>query len=192
MAGKKNKGRLLSESAVFKLVLIVVAVATAIVGVISGYDVGKQVNYPVAYGDYIAKYAEKYELDPYLVMAVIKVESNFVPEARSSYAAGLMQLTKETAEWNAKTMKLGSCDYLDPETNIMMGCHYLRHLIDEYENIDTALAAYNGGMGNISKWLADDDYSDDGVTLKYIPFKETREYVSKVNDNWENYKKLYQ
>ena len=83
-------------------------------------------------------------------MAVIKVESNFVPEAHSGVAGGLMQLTEETAEWNAKELGITTeYDYMDPETNIRFGCHYLRHLIDVYGNIDTALAAYNGGMGNV-------------------------------------------
>ncbi len=179
-------------SKLFKLLLAVLAIVTAIIGINSGYHVGKQTSFPVAYSDYIVKYSAQNKLDPYLVMAVIKVESNFVPEARSAYAGGLMQLTEETAAWVAKKMEVKSYDYMDPETNIRFGCRYLRHLIDEYENIDTALAAYNGGMGNVSAWLKDDRYSDDGDTLKYIPFPETRNYVVKVNNNWENYKKLYQ
>lgn len=171
--------------------LAALAVVIACIGIKSGYHVGKQANYPVAYNEYIVKYAREYKLDPYLVMAVIKVESNFVPEAESEYAAGLMQLTEETAAWNAKEMGIKDYDYKDPETNIRIGCHYLRYLIKKYDNTDTALAAYNGGMGNVSKWLDDERYSDDGVTLKYIPFSETRHYVRKVNENWENYKKLY-
>ena len=179
------------SSKLFKIFLAVVAVVVACIGVKSGYHVGRQANYPVAYSEFITKYAAKNKLDPYLVMAVIKVESNYVPEARSQYAAGLMQLTEETAEWNAEQMKIDDYDYIDPETNIMMGCHYLRYLINKYDNTDTALAAYNGGMGNVSKWLDDPECSDDGKTLKYIPFAETRSYVEKVNRYWENYKQLY-
>lgn len=174
-----------------KVLLALLAVLTAVIGIKSGYHVGKQANFPVAYNEYIVKYAHEYDLDPYLVMAVIKVESNFVPEAESAYAAGLMQLTEETAAWNAKQMGLKNYNYKDPQTNIRIGCHYLRHLIDEYKNTDTALAAYNGGMGNVNKWLKDKQYSDNGKTLKYIPFPETRHYVKKVNENWEKYKELY-
>ena len=79
-------------------------------------------------------------------------------------------------------------DIADPETSINFGCYYLRHLIDLYKNTDTALAAYNAGMGNVNGWLEDKEYSDDGVTLKYIPFPETRSYVRKVNESWEYYK----
>lgn len=179
------------SSKLFKIFLALLAVVTACIGVKSGYHVGKQASYPVAYSEFITKYAAKNKLDPYLVMAVIKVESNYVPEARSQYAAGLMQLTEETAGWNAEQMDIEDYDYLDPETNIMMGCHYLGYLIDKYRNIDTALAAYNGGMGNVSKWLSDPDCSDDGETLTYIPFAETRNYVDKVNKYWENYKNMY-
>ncbi len=157
----------------------------------TGYDVGKRTTYPVAYSEYIVKYAGKYKLDTFLVMAVIKQESNFVPEAQSDYAKGLMQLTEETAAWNAAQMGLSDYDYTEPQTNINIGCRYLRYLIDHYGNVDTALAAYNGGMGNVDAWLNDPDCSLDGVELYNIPFPETRAYVRKVRSYWENYRKLY-
>ena len=175
-------------SKLFKIFLAVLAVAIAILGVMGGYETSRRVKYPVAYSDLIVKYAGENNIDPCLVMAVIKAESNFVPEAQSDFAGGLMQLTEETAEWNANDIGINVYDYMDPETNIMFGCHYLKHLIDMYGNIDTALAAYNGGMGNVASWLKDPDCSDDGVTLKYIPFPETRSYVEKVNNNWERYR----
>lgn len=178
-------------SKIFKAFLALLAIVVAILGAMGGYETSQRVKYPVAYADYIVKYASENNLDPYLVMAVIKVESNFVPEAHSGFAGGLMQLTEETAEWNAEDMNYtADYDYMDPETNIMFGCHYLRHLIDVYGNTDTALAAYNGGMGNVQSWLADSRYSDDGVTLKDIPFAETRNYVVKVNSSWEHYKNV--
>ena len=157
-------------SKIFKAFLVLLAIFVAVLGILGGYQTSQKFKYPVAYADYIVKYSKANDLDPFLVMAVIKVESNFVPEARSGVAGGLM----------------------DPETNIRFGCHYLRHLIDVYGNIDTALAAYNGGMGNVYSWLNDSRYSDDGVTLKYIPFSETRNYVVKVNSSWEHYKEMYQ
>lgn len=176
-------------SKIFKAFLVLLAITVAVIGIIGGYETSQRVKYPVAYSDYIVKYAAENDLDPYLVMAVIKVESNFVPEAHSGFAGGLMQLTEETAEWNANDMGIKhEYDYMDPETNVKFGCHYLRHLIDVYGNTDTALAAYNGGMGNVSAWLKDSQYSEDGVTLKYIPFPETRNYVTKVNSSWEHYK----
>lgn len=178
-------------SKLFKAFLAVLAIVIAILGIMGGYETSRRVKYPVAYSDIIVKYAGENDLDPFLVMAVIKVESNFVPEAHSGFAGGLMQLTEETAEWNAEELGITyAYDYMDPDTNIMFGCHYLRHLIDVYGNIDTALAAYNGGMGNVNSWLKDSRYSDDGVSLKYIPFTETRNYVEKVNNSWEHYKNM--
>ena len=80
-------------SKLFKLFLGIIAILIVILSAKSGYDTGRQTTYPVAYSEYIYKYASENGLDPTLVMAVIKVESNFVPEAHSGYAGGLMQLT---------------------------------------------------------------------------------------------------
>lgn len=178
-------------SKILKLALVVLAAIIAFAAVKSGYNTGQQTTYPLAYSDFIYKYSEQNDLDPCLVMAVIKVESNFVPEAHSGYAGGLMQLTEETAQWNADELGITYFDYMDPETNIMLGCHYLKHLIDTYEVLDTALAAYNGGMGNVFDWLSNPEYSDDGKSLKYIPFTETRNYVTKVNEAWTYYRENF-
>ena len=98
-------------SKIFKVFLALVAIVVAILGIVGGYETSQRVKYPVAYADYILKYADENNLDPYLVMAVIKVESNFIPEAHSGFAGGLMQLTEETAEWNADDMNYeGSYD----------------------------------------------------------------------------------
>ena len=181
------------SSKLLKTVLICVAIICGVVGIVvgtyEGVETAKRVKYPIAYGDYILRYAGENDLDPFLVMAVIHIESNFVPEAQSHVAYGLMQMTEETADWTARDMKIkGDYDFTDPETSIMLGCHYLRHLIDIYGNVDTALAAYNAGMGNINSWLKNPDCSKDGKTLYYIPFPETRSYVQKVNESWEYYK----
>ncbi|MEG2936753.1 MAG: lytic transglycosylase domain-containing protein, partial [Clostridium sp.] len=56
---------------------------------------------------------------------------------------------------------------------------------------DLVLAAYNGGPGNVSRWLGDAEYSDDGVKLRVIPFDETKKYVKRVKLNYTMYKYLY-
>ena len=174
-----------------RFILVIIMLVLAGAGIMTGIKTGEQVVYPLAYEEYINKYAQEYNLDRFLVMGVIRTESDFVPEAHSGLAGGLMQLTEETAQWNADQMGIDIYNYMDPETNIMLGCHYLRYLIDNYGVIDTALAAYNGGMGNVSKWLADSRYSDDGKTLKSIPFTETRNYVVRVNEAWVYYREHY-
>lgn len=162
-------------------------------GMYAGTRICKQLLFPMDYEEYISRYSSYNELDNYLVMAVIKTESNFVPDAHSGKATGLMQLTNDTGAWTASKMNLdyADIDLKNPEQNIMLGCYYLKYLIEHYKNTDVALAAYNGGMGNVDKWLKDERYSRDKKTLCYIPFKETREYVQRVNAQWKRYRELY-
>lgn len=155
-----------------------------------------QYFYPLKYENYIVKYSKQYGLDPLLVAAIIKTESNFNPDAKSSKNAyGLMQITDSTADWAAEKMEIQNFkpDMLyDPETNIKMGCWYLHELSTEFNgNMDVILAAYNGGRGNVQRWLNDYSHSKDGKSLSYIPFRETDKYVKRVNVNYKIYKKLY-
>ncbi len=172
-----------------KALLFVLMIVLAVQGALTGMQTTEKILYPLAYENYINKYSREYNLNPYLVMGVIRTESDFVSDAHSGFAGGLMQLTEETAAWNAEKLGIEVYDFMDPETNIMLGCHYLRYLIDNYSGVvNTALAAYNGGMGNVSEWLGNPNYSDDGKTLKYIPFTETRGYVLKVNEAMAHYR----
>lgn len=155
-----------------------------------------RIMYPLKYKDTIVEYSKKYDLDPYLVAAVIRTESGFRPKAKSNKnAMGLMQLTDSTAEWVAKEMGIKDFNIEDlnnPERNISMGCWYLENLNKEFKyDSNLVLAAYNAGRGNVNKWLKDDRYSNDGVTLEFIPFKETDKYVKKVDVNYKIYKFLY-
>lgn len=152
--------------------------------------------YPLKFQRYIEKYSSMYDLDKYLVMAVIKVESNFNEKATSvKDARGLMQITPLTGEWIAEQMNLieFSPDKLyDPEQNILMGCWYLDNLRKEFkENYTLILSAYNAGRGNVNKWLKNFEFSKDGKNLEYIPFKETEMYIKKVGFNYNVYKTLY-
>ena len=147
-----------------------------------------EIKYPVSYSSYIARYAKENDIDPYLVIGVIKQESNFIADARSAYAGGLMQLTEVTADEYAKKLGFVNYNYMNPETNIQIGCFVLASLIERYGSVDTALAAYNAGAGNVDNWLKNPDYSDDGKTLETIPFSETRHYVRKVNEYMIEYK----
>ncbi|OPJ63741.1 lytic transglycosylase domain-containing protein [Clostridium oryzae] len=152
-------------------------------------------TYPLKYDKLISRYAKEYNIDPYLVAAVIKAESNFKSRAVShKNAIGLMQITDSTAKWIAQ--KMGMKDYTiaslnEEETNIKMGCWYLNNLNEEFHDVNLVLAAYNAGRGNVNNWLKDEKYSKNGVTLHKIPFRETQRYVRKIERNYKIYKLLY-
>ena len=148
--------------------------------------------YPVRYYNLIQQAAAEYDLEPALICGIIKTESNFVYDAHSGVARGLMQITEDTAAWIAKKMPMEkfSQEMLDePRINILMGCFYLRYLIDYYKDLPVALAAYNAGMGNVNRWLSNKQYSPDGKTLSEIPFAETNEYVKRVEKYTHVYRK---
>lgn len=152
--------------------------------------------FPLKYSENIIKYSQEYNLDPFLVAAVIKTESNFDEGAKSNKNAyGLMQITPDTAEWAAEKMDVNSFKtemLYNPEFNIRMGCWYLNNLKEEFDgNTELVLAAYNGGRGNVQKWLKSAEHSADGKNLHYIPFKETDKYVKRVKVNYNIYKYLY-
>ena len=152
--------------------------------------------YPIKYENQIITYSRRYNVDPYLVAAVIRTESNFDEKAISHTGAyGLMQIMPDTALWIAGNMKLKGFNKeksFDPEINVAMGCWYLHDLNSEFNgDLELVLAAYNGGRGNVKKWLQNKEYSSDGKTLNNIPFGETDKYVKKVKINYRIYSKLY-
>jgi membrane-bound lytic murein transglycosylase B len=114
------------------------------------------------YGDFIAAAAEAHGVDPLLVRALIQVESNYKPRARSSKGAmGLMQLMPETArQYRVRNP-------FDPKTNIDAGVRQLKTLIDKW-GTELGLAAYNAGEGVVAKF--------GGIP----PYRETRTYVSRI------------
>ncbi len=152
--------------------------------------------YSVQYMDYIKQYAALYEVDPYLIMSMIKSESNFDENAVShKEATGLMQITRPTALWLAERMALSDFRYEDitePALNIQMGCYYVAYLLNLYEgNVKNMLAAYNAGAGTVDGWLGDADCSKDGKTLFYVPYPETRRYITQVTNHEKMYRLLY-
>ena len=155
---------------------------------------GLEQRFPPRYEALIFRYSEEHDLDPFLVMGVIQAESSFRSEVVSPVgASGLMQIMPSTAEWLAERMGISyeEADLFNPAYNIRMGTYYLRLLLNLFVHQDTALAAYNAGMGNVGGWLEQESYSYDGETLHTIPFSETREYVRRVNQYKETFRALY-
>ena len=123
----------------------------------------------VPFGSLILEQAKKNQLAPELVAAVVETESQYRPNAKSPVGArGLMQLMPKTGAW------MGAKNLADPEQNVTAGTKYLRYLNERFDNDPTkVIAAYNAGEGNVRKF--------GGVP----PFKETRNYVVKVNKSHE-------
>jgi hypothetical protein len=121
--------------------------------------------------DFIQTTAKRHRVDPLLVKAVIKTESNFDPDAVSPKGAqGLMQLMPGTAR------DLQITNPLDPKENIVGGTKYLRSLLDSYNgDVELSLAAYNAGPGKVKKEIPD--------------IRETKTYVSKVLGNYQFYRR---
>lgn len=155
-----------------------------------------ETQYPIKYQEWVEKYAEEFSLEKELVYAIIRSESKFDPYAVSNTGAkGLMQIQEETAKDCIRELKLSNIkiqDLLEPEFNIHLGCYYFSKLLKRYHgNQELAIAAYNGGPGNVEKWLKNEAYTNEKGELVHIPFPETRNYVKRVKKACEMYHRLY-
>ena len=146
---------------------------------------------PDDYVEYVERYSNEFGVPENIVWAVIKTESGFDASAVSSAGAvGLMQLTEATFTEISNQRLKDNFDpgmRYDPATNIRYGTYYLSYLHARYGNWDAALAAYNAGLGNVDEWVDESG----SISVKDIPFKETRNYVKKVNKAKEKYEDLY-
>jgi soluble lytic murein transglycosylase len=152
----------------------------------------QEVTLPLRHDDIIRQQAADKDLDPALIAGVIFAESHFRDQTSHAGAKGLMQLMPGTADYIAE--KSGGIafvqgDLATPQVNIAYGSWYLRHLLDRYDDSEVlALAAYNAGLGNVDNWLAEGGGS---VSVADIPFPETREYVRRVFEAREDYRRVY-
>lgn len=151
-------------------------------------EVVQRVTHPLRYEETISEAASERGVEPALVAAVIRTESDFDPEVESPEGAyGLMQIQPNTARFISERGGLGG-DYRDPKTNIRMGTWYLDYLRGRYEGDERlVLAAYNSGEGRVDTWI-----SADGFDVAHdIPIAETRAYVDNVLEARDTYAELY-
>ena len=144
----------------------------------------------------ILEYSGKNKIDPFLVAAVIKNESNFDRKAVSKVGAiGLMQIMPDTGAWIAEQMGIKNFDPLDlyrTDANIRLGCWYLGELEYEFQrNWVLMMIAYNAGRGNTKAWMQENNWDYDFNRIEDIPYSDTREYVRKVLYDRDEYYKLY-
>lgn len=142
----------------------------------------------------IEKYSKEVGLDEELVAAIIKVESGFNPKAKSNMdAVGLMQLLPDTAKWMAEKLEIefSEEDLLDPEKNIRLGTNYFKYLFDMYKSEDLAILAYNGGLGNVNKWLENGTINNSQSSYENVPIYETKTYLRRIKDNRDLYELVW-
>ena len=172
------------------LLLIILLAIVLSYGIIAYQTSRTQINYQ----DQMTETSENFNIDPLLTASIVKVESDFDNDAQSHQGAqGLMQLLDETARHSAEVIgmdyypeKLNDIDY-----NLNLGVGYYNYLIKYYNNQKLALAAYNGGVGNVDKWIKDGVLDKNNPDISKIPFDETRQYVTKVEATYDVYKTFY-
>lgn len=147
-------------------------------------------NYGFKYEEYVERYSAEYSVPQEIIYAVIKCESNFVPDAVSGKGAiGLMQMLPETYEWLCTKTGESIDSLYNPEISIKYGTYFLRYLYDKFGIWENCYAAYNAGDSKVAEWLKNEEYAEDG-RLKVIPYEETRKYVKRVSGAVEAYKQL--
>ena len=149
--------------------------------------------FPFPYQQIIIENAQQEEINPLLVVSVMRKESSFAPEVSSwAGAVGLMQLLPSTARWVSQQTDLSDYVLTKPADNIKIGTWYIAHNHQRYKNNSLlAIASYNAGTGNVSQWKKRYSLKDPDLFVEKIPFPETKDYVEGVFSNYWNYLRLY-
>jgi soluble lytic murein transglycosylase len=174
-----------------------IAVTVLFVGVVASMlqQAARNLALPLGDASIIREQAAEKRLDPALIAAVIYAETKFDPRPSPAGAQGLMQILPATAYYLAQLSggsSFTASDLADPSINVAYGSYYLRYLLDHYDgNEMLAVAAYNGGMTNVDKWVAHAQADGRRLSAHEIPFPETREYVQRVLKAQRAYRATY-
>jgi soluble lytic murein transglycosylase len=186
-------GRLRGPGAV--LVVVVALGALAIAFGSSLDHTVRRLALPLSNEQVIREQAAAKRLDPALIAAVIYAETKFDPRTSPAGAEGLMQIEPATAEFLAKLSggyRFQTSDLATPSVNVAYGSYYLRYLLDHYGGDEMlAVAAYNAGLANVDRWVAQARAEGKSLTVGQIPFGETRAYVQRVLRAQREYRALY-
>jgi soluble lytic murein transglycosylase len=153
-------------------------------------------SYPAPYREALLRTARARKLDPRFILAIIKQESVFKPQAKSPAGArGLLQLTVDAAQRYAASAGLTALrenQLYRPETSILVGGEYLAELSRMFPSqLEAVAASYNGGEDNVARWVKRAKQKDPGVFTAEIGFDETKAYAQKVMANYRAYRQLY-
>jgi len=152
--------------------------------------------FPEPYWPALSENAQTNGLDPFLVAALIRQESEFNAGVVSyANAYGLMQMLPSTGKQIAKRTgdkRFVTSELLDPNKNLKWGTIYLRQAIDRWDgHVEYALASYNAGDTPVKAWVGANDYRDMPEWVESIPYTQTREYVQAIVRNRELYRAIY-
>jgi soluble lytic murein transglycosylase len=155
----------------------------------------RQVLFPLVYFELIKKHANTYDLDPYVMAALINQESTFDPGIKSpANAWGLMQVVPSTGRQLARALgvrRFSTASLTHPETNIRLGMLYFSRLVRQFGGTYYALASYNAGTSRVVRWKSERPGIDEDEFIDDIPFPETQNYVKRILGTAEDYRMLY-
>jgi soluble lytic murein transglycosylase len=176
------------------LVLLVIGVGVALVMPLLQKAV-RELTLPLADTSIIRQQAAEKHLDPALIAGVIYAETKFDARTSPAGALGLMQILPQTAQYLAHQSggtAFTTADLAEPAVNIAYGSYYLRYLLNHYDGKEVlAIAAYNGGITNVDRWVAEARAEGHRFTIRDIPFSETRAYVQRVLQAQRDYRHTY-
>ncbi len=174
-----------------------IIVAALFVGVVASmlHQAARNLALPLSDTRIIREQAAAKGLDPALIAAVIYAETKFDPRPSPAGAQGLMQILPSTAYYLAHLsggVSFTASDLADPSVNVAYGSYYLRYLLNHYDGDEMlAVAAYNGGLGNVDKWVARAQAAGRRLSVGEIPFPQTRAYVQRVLGAERAYRATY-
>lgn len=151
--------------------------------------------YPKAFWEEVEAAAKAHDVDPLLVLSIMRTESHFRPHVRSPVGArGLMQIMPATAKRIGKVAEGGrvhAARYGNPQSNIWLGAWYLRQLLDRYGGqIALAAGAYNAGPGAMDRWVAAGANMELDAFIETVSYRETRMYMRRVLETHQIYRRL--
>ncbi|MEK7238179.1 MAG: lytic transglycosylase domain-containing protein, partial [Nitrospirota bacterium] len=150
--------------------------------------------YPLGFWNIVKQASEREGMDPYIIVALIREESRFDPDALSQAGAiGLMQLMPFTAHEFKKELKIevkNDSEIYNVKKNISIGTHYFSQLVKEFGILPLAIASYNAGEGTIRKWMLSSKHKDIEEFIEDIPYQETRNYVKRVMRSYWQYRAM--
>jgi soluble lytic murein transglycosylase len=152
--------------------------------------------FPLPYRKSLEQYSQEHDLDPYLVAALIRQESEFNAKAVSrANAYGLTQVLPSTGRELSRKLKIPrfrATMLFQPDTNLQIGTFYLRSLLDQLNGKwEATLASYNAGKRHVNSWMTWSEFREPAEFVETIPFSETRNYVQSVLRNADVYRRLY-